>query len=148
MINNKETRLFDSNVKGYKAVDYVTNTLDAKGIFQGIKFHVKPTAYNGEIPTSTLNWRVTLKSVENYRFRMELYRPDGFDTSINEETGESVQVPRYKAVNFDGTDASSCNINSYGNSGNSYVDNCYISINKENVSSINKINNLKIRKNY
>jgi len=140
-IDNEEVRLFDSDTKGYTAVDYKTSTLNAKTIFQGIRYIVKPTAYNGEFAMNTLTWKLSLKNTKNYRIRMELYKPDGFDTSINEETGEEVKTPKYKAVNFDGTDASSCNINSYGNSGNSYVDNCYISVDKDNVSSINKINN-------
>ena len=135
-INNKETRLFDSNVKGYKAVDYVTNTLDAKGIFQGIRFLVKPSAYNGENFMSTLTWKVSLKNTENYRLRMELYRPDG--TVVDPDTGE--EKTNYKAVNFDGTDASSCNIDSYGTVSTAYINGCYINANQHGIDVINKKN--------
>lgn len=139
-INNKETRLFDSNTKGYTAVDYKTSTLDAKGIFQGIRFLVKPTAYDGEYPVNTLTWKLSLKNTENYGIRMELYRPDGTTTSTDSETGEEIVTTDYKAVNFDGTDAGGCSKDKYGTESNSYVNGCYISVSEDNISSINKNN--------
>ena len=145
-INNKLVRLFDTDIlqkkKQYSYVDYNTSTLNVSGILKGFTFSVKPTSYNGDFPINTLSWKLKLENTENYRVRFELYRPDGTNTEINPETGEEVVTKKYKEVNFNGIDSSSCNIDKYGTSTSGYVSGCYINVSKDNIASINNKNNL------
>ena len=73
--------------------------------------------------------KVGLKNTSNYKLRFELYAKDG-------EALEDGSY-RYKAVKFDGSDATSCNVNGIGSAGSSYLANCYFSIDKNDLDTIN-----------
>ena len=137
-INNEYTQLYDedSSSSSYVYKTYSTKTLNGSEILNRINFSVKPTAYNGEISDKTLTWRLGLNSTDNYKVRFELYKPNGGETIVN-ESGEEEFIANYEAVNFDGTEAVSCNIDSFGNSDNGYVNGCYISVSRDDVSDIN-----------
>ena len=123
-IDNKYTQLYDSSsTTSYVVKDYSSSTLDAKAILSGIQFSVLPTKYQGETSLKELTWRLGLKSTSNYRIRFELYAP--------------VDENNFKAVNFDGSEATHCDANQYGDSSSGYVKGCYISVDKEEVSDIN-----------
>ena len=121
-INNKYTRLYDSSSKGkYNVKTYIGKTLGAKEILKSISFTVAPDSYSGETSRKKLSWNLNLNNTENYKLRFELFKPDG---------------ENYKQVNFDGTDATACNINNTGNSSNGYVNGCYISVPVSEISTI------------
>ncbi len=123
-IDGKYTRLYDSSsTNTYEVKDYQTSTLNASTILSTIQFSVLPQKYQGESSLKQLTWRLGLRSSENYKLRFELYEPYG--------DGE------FRAVNFDGTVANSCDINKFGSINDGYVSGCYISVDKNNVSSIN-----------
>ena len=126
-IDNKYTRLYDSSsTTSYVVKDYSSSTLDAKAILSGIQFSVLPTKYQGETSLKELTWRLGLRSTSNYKLRFELYAPSGDGN--------------FKAVNFDGSDAVRCDKNQYGDSSSGYVKGCYISVNQEEISSVNNKN--------
>lgn len=123
-LDGKLTRLYDSDSKNsYVVKTYEAKTLDANGILEKITFSVVPTSYNNESSNKTLNWRLKLKDTNNYKIRFELYDKDG------------------NAVNFDGSKSSSCDNTVIGNASNSYISNCYIQVSKENLDSINNVDN-------
>ena len=127
-ISGKYTRLYDSSSSNasYMTKDYQISTLGASEILNGIQFSVIPTKYQGESSLKELTWRLGLKNTDNYKLRLELYEPDGQDG--------------YRAVNFDGSIANGCDVSKSGNIGSGYVSGCYISVDKNNVSSINNQN--------
>ena len=126
-IDNKYTQLYDSSsTTSYVVKDYSSSTLDAKSILSGIQFSVLPTKYQGETSLKELTWRLGLRSTSNYRIRFELYAP--------------VDEDNFKAVNFDGSEATRCDVNQYGDSSSGYVNGCYISVDREGVSDINNKN--------
>ncbi len=141
-IDGKYTRLYDSSsTTSYITKTYESTTLNASGIIKSITFGVNPTKYTNDYAEKTLNWKLGLKSTDNYKIRFELFEPDGTTTTIDPETGEEIEVTQYKAVNFDGSSPTSCDINPTGNSSNGYISNCYISVATGSVSSINNTNN-------
>ena len=131
-IDGEYRQLYDSidNVS-YVSKIYSTKTSGSKEILGRVYMTVKPVAYQGDMSLKNLTWKLVLKDTSNYRIRMELYAPDG--------EGEE-GIVNYKAVNFDGTNAVSCNKLSNGTSANGYVNNCYISVDKDEVASINNNN--------
>ena len=147
-INNSFTQLYDNNSNNneYITRTYSSTTLGKNEILKGITFKVKPTNYAVNYPNvasndiessvKTLIWGLDLKSKENYKIRFELYEPEIF-TETNPETGEEITKTNYKAVNFDGTKADSCNINTIGKSDNGHIENCYISVDKDKLENIN-----------
>ena len=141
-IDGTRTRLYDSSsTTSYITKTYVTSTLDAKGIINktsSIVFSVKPIGYAGESSVKKLSWKLGLDSTDNYKIRFELYEPSGSSTEVDDVTGEEITVPTYKAVKFDGTEASSCDTTTSGTSTNGYVSNCYITVAKDNIYSINR----------
>ena len=119
-INNTYTRLFDSSSNGkYITKTYSSNTLEGKDIVSNIIFKVVPDSYDGETSRKKLTWSLNLKNTENYKLRFELFNKED------------------KKVNFDGSSASSCDINNFGNSSDGYISGCYISVPKEDISTIN-----------
>ncbi len=137
-IDDEYTQLFDSSsTTSYIKKTYSSSTLDAKGILNtnnSIKFSVTPVRYNGESSDKELLWRLGFKSTANYKVRMELYE----QTGTTEVDGEVVTT--YQLVNFDGSEATSCDINTTGTSSNGYLSNCYISVSKDDIASINAKN--------
>ena len=120
-LNGKLTRLYDmDSSKGYVTKTYETKTLDANLLLEKITYSVKPTAYNNESSYKTLSWKLNLKSTNNYKLRFELFNKEG------------------NAVKFDGSAATSCNKTAMGTSENSYINNCYIQIAKEDINTINR----------
>lgn len=141
-IDETYTQLYDSSSStSYVKKIYSASTLDGSGILNSIKFSVMPKKYSGESSEKELLWKLKLDSTENYKIRFELYEPDGTITTMDPEKGEEVIVPKFKAVNFDGTSATSCDTNTVGASSDGYVNNCYISVPSSDVKSINNINN-------
>lgn len=141
-IDGKYTQLYDSSSStSYITKTYDSTTLNASGILSSIKFAVEPKRYSGEASEKELSWRLGLKNTENYKIRFELYEPNGTTTITDPETGEDLTVPTYKAVNFDGTTSSACDTNTVGTSSNGYLNNCYISISKDEITTINNSNN-------
>ena len=127
-IDGEYTQLYDSVVDNkYVTKTYQIKTLNGNEILSGIKFHVKQAAYNGEFAKKSLSWKLDLKNTENYKIRFELFAPNGSD-------GDAIS---YKAVNFFGEDAVSCNKSVNGGSGNAYISNCYITVGMGDVSRIN-----------
>ena len=139
-IDGKYVQLYDSlNNFDYVTKTYTAKTLNAKGILSSIRFYVEPTAYNGEVSMKTLTWRLGLKDTKNYRIRFELYAPDGTTQVVDPETSLETDVTNYKAVSFNGSNATSCNKLSNGTSERGFVTNCYISVDQANVDSINNV---------
>lgn len=138
-IDGKYTRLYDSSsTTSYVTKTYSTKTLDALGILENIKFAVEPKRYKGESSEKEVQWRLKLKDTNNYKLRFELFEPDGTtSTEIDKETGEEIEVPNYRAVNFNGTTATSCDKNSTGTISNGFNNNCYISVGSNNIAAIN-----------
>ncbi|MEE3343334.1 MAG: hypothetical protein VZS44_04505 [Bacilli bacterium] len=117
-IDNELTRLYDMDTKDkYEAKVYQLKTYSASQIMSGFYFEVKPIAYEGDSSRKRLEWRMSLLSKENYKIRMELY--------------DSHDNPK----KFDGTDATGCDLNSFGSYNNGYVNGCYIQVRKEDVES-------------
>jgi len=140
-INGEYTRLYDnSSTTSYITKTYEGSTLDDKGILENIAFSVLPTAYKGETSEKKLTWRLGLKNTENYKIRFELYEPTDTSTKTDEETGETITIQNYQPIKFDGTPAISCDNTKTGSSSDGYVENCYISVDKNNIASINKKN--------
>lgn len=142
-IDGKLVQLYDhsssTSSNRYVAKTYSSKTLNAREIMNSIKFSVVPKKYNGESSLKELSWRLGLKSTENYKIRFELYRPNG---SHNEQINdEEVSVPDYKLVQFDGRDGVSCDPNVVGKSDANYISNCYISVDRKDVSSISNKEN-------
>ena len=119
----------DASTSSYVAKTYVAKTLGTKGILNGIKFVVSPVGYQGESSKKRLTWLLNLKDTNNYKVRFELYVKDGDAL----EDGSY----RYKAVKFDGNNGTSCNGTSVGNASGSYISNCYISVDKNDLATIN-----------
>lgn len=141
-IDGKYTQLYDSSsTTSYITKTYESTTLTASKLLSSIKFAVEPKRYKGEISEKELTWSLGLKNTENYKLRFELYEPKGTITTTDPETGEEIVVPNFVPVNFNGTNASSCDITKIGNSSNGYVNNCYISVSRDNISSINNKSN-------
>ena len=115
-------QLYDSVDNNQYVSKLYSSKTYGKDLLSRIEMTVKPVAYQGESSKKNLTWNMTLKDTSNYKLRMELYAPDG---------------DNYKAVNFDGTNAVSCNKDSNGTSANGFVTNCYIIVNKNDVASIN-----------
>lgn len=138
-VDNKRIQLYDSSSKdAYITKTYESSTLDAKGILSSIKLAVNPVTYKGESSEKNLTWRLNFKNTENYKIRFELYEPDGTTkTETNPETGEETTTPNFRPVNFDGSNATSCNIDTTGKN-NGYITNCYISVDKNDISTINR----------
>ena len=132
-IGGNKTYLYDSSTNIYEVKTYESKTLGAAEILERINFSVIPDSYKGEFGNKKLSWKLNLESTSNYKIRFELYRPDG--TTTNQETGEVTTL--YKSVNFDGSEATSCDINTIGNSEDNYVSSCYISVGHNDVSKIN-----------
>ena len=123
-LDGKLTRLYDIDSKNsYVVKTYEAKTLDANGILEKITFSVNPVSYNNESSNKNLIWRLKLKDVNNYKIRFELYDKEG------------------NAVNFDGSSSTSCDNTKNGSESNSYVSNCYIQIDKDDLSKINNVNN-------
>ncbi|MCI6266371.1 MAG: hypothetical protein MR598_05960 [Erysipelotrichaceae bacterium] len=142
-IDGTYTQLYDSSsTTSYITKVYDSTTLDASGILSSIRFAIEPKRYNGESSEKELSWKLGLKNTENYKLRFELYEPDGTTTKTDPETGEEITVPNFKPVNFDGTPATSCDINKNGTSSTGYVDNCYISVPSSEVTTINNTNEI------
>lgn len=140
-INGEYRRLYDSSSKEtYIEKTYEASTLDASGIIKSIKFSVKPKDYNGESSKKELLWRLGLKNTENYKIRFELFESSGTTTVTDPDTGDLITTTAYKAVNFDGTEATSCDATKNGTSSNGYVNNCYISVPSTAISTINNVN--------
>lgn len=135
-IDGKYTALYDSEANTYTVKTYEAKTLGAVGLLDSITFSVKPHSYSGEFPDKRLRFKLNLESLENFKVRFELFRPDGTKTETNPETGAEVITPLYKEVNFNGTEGVGCNVNSIGSSDNSYISNCYISIGKDDLADI------------
>ena len=139
-IGNEYTLLYDSNMTTtYVTRIYSGKTLGTKELISSIRFFVEPTGYHGEFSEKSLTWRLGLKNTENYRLRFELYGKDGVVKEIDPETSSEIEVPKYKAVSFDGSAANACDKLSNGTSNNGYVSNCYINVDKSDVMSINNI---------
>ena len=142
-IDGTYTQLYDSSsTTSYITKVYDSTTLDASGILSSIRFAIEPKRYNGESSEKELSWKLGLKNTENYKLRFELYEPDGTTTKTDPETGEEITVPNFKPVNFDGTPATSCDINKNGTSSTGYVDNCYISVPSSEITTINNKNEI------
>lgn len=135
-IDGKYTALYDSASNVYAVKTYEAKTLGAIGLLDSIVLSVAPHSYDKEFPVKRLKYKLNLESLENFKVRFELYRPDGTSTSVNPETGEEVVTQLYKNVNFNGSEGVGCNVNSIGSSSNSYVSNCYISIGKDELGVI------------
>lgn len=139
-IDGKYTRLYDSSsTTSYMVKDYVASTLNASGILGNIQISVLPKKYQGDSSLKELKWRVSLKETSNYKLRFELYEPDlrtDSDSSMDQD------ATNYRAVQFDGSLASSCDTSVEGNSNNGYVSDCYISVLSDHVSSINNKDNI------
>ena len=120
-LDGKYTRLYDKDSRGYVVKTYTAKTLNANGILDKITYSVIPVSYNGESSNKDLTWKLKLKSTSNYKIRFEL-----FDKESN-------------PVNFNGTNAVSCNKNSFGTSNNGFVNGCYIQVGKDDVSNINNV---------
>ena len=122
-INNRYTQLFDSSSRGsYITKTYNAKTLTDEGILNRLYFSVAADKYDGSVSRKNLGWQIDLKNTENYKLRFELYAKNGEEYD--------------KQVKFDGTAASSCNINTNGTSSDGYVSNCYISVPQEEIDSI------------
>ena len=143
-VDGKYTRLYDSSSStSYITKDYSTSTLNAASILNSIQFSVLPVKYNGESSLKNLTWRLGLRNADNYKLRFELYEPDGTTSKVTDPiTGEETEVSNFKIVNFDGSAATSCDVNKTGISTNGYVNGCYISVSKEDVSSANNKANI------
>lgn len=140
-IDGEYTRLFDSASKNsYLTKVYSSSTLDTKGLLSSLKWNVDPKRYKGESSEKEISWRIGLKNTDNYKLRFELYEPAGTSTKIDPENGEEETITNYKPVNLDGSQATSCDTNTSGTDGNGYVSNCYISVAKEAISTINNQN--------
>ena len=131
-IEGKYVQLYDSasSINSYVAKTYVAKTLGTEGILDRIIFKANPVSYHGDISDKRITWRVVLKETSNYKLRFELYAKDG--EALEDGTY------RYKAVKFDGSNATSCNVNTVGSASSSYISNCYISVGKDDIASINK----------
>lgn len=138
-IDDQYTRLYDSSsTLSYVTKTYSSMTLDANGLISSIKFSVQPTKYLGEASQKELQWKLNLKNTDNYKIRFELYEPNGTITEVDPDTGEDIITTNFRAVNFDGTEASSCDVNLGGGSSDGYVRGCYIAVDKEDVGTINQ----------
>ena len=145
-IDGKYTALYDSssnsnNTKAYEIKTYEAKTLGAVELLDSITFLVEPSSYSyneddKEFPIKSLKYKLNLENTENFKVRFELFKPDVTKTDTNPETGEEVVTQLYKSVNFDGSEAVGCNVNSIGTSSKSYVSNCYISIGKDDLKTI------------
>ena len=135
-IDNKYTQLYDeSSTNKYVSLVYNAKTLSGSEIIKRVNFSVKPTAYNGESSLKSLTWKLNFNNTDNYKVRFELYKPNGTET-ITDDEGNAKEINKYSLVNFNGTDASSCNNNLFGNNSNGYVNGCYISVSKDEISAI------------
>lgn len=122
-LDGKYTRLYDSsNTVSYQYKVYEAKTLGAKDILKKIDFSVLPTSYNGEFSNKTISWYLNMNSKENnsknFKIRFELYDQND------------------KLVKFDGSSATSCDINANGDSLNGYYNGCYIQIMPDTISDI------------
>ncbi len=119
------TRLYDSvENTSYIFKNYSASTLSGIDILSNMSLSVKPVSYHGETSLKNFSWYLELNSTVNYKLRMELYKKNS--------EGE------YILSNIDGTDGTSCDINTVGTEENGYVNNCYILVDKDKVNSINK----------
>ena len=119
-VDNRLTRLYDIDSKDeYKTKVYELKTLDASKLLTSLYYEVKPIDYEGESSRKRLEWITGLSNTENYKIRFELYDQEG------------------NPKKFDGTDASSCNVNSMGTASNGFVNGCYIQVPKEIVNGNN-----------
>ena len=135
-VDGKKTYLYDSNSKVYEVKTYQAKTLGSIGILESINFSVKPDSYDGEFGLKKLSWKLNLESTKNFKVRFELFRPNGTTTEVDPETGEEIVTTLYKAVNFNGSEAVSCDVNSVGSASSSYVSGCYISVGKDSMATI------------
>ena len=67
-----------------------------------------------------------------------MFKPYGTTTTTNPETGEETTITNFENVKFDGTAANSCDKNSNGEQSGGYVKNCYILVDKSQISTINR----------
>ena len=124
-INNKLTQLYDvDSSNGYVTKTYETSTLNANTLLEKIIFKVdKPKSYNADGSSNKdLTWYISLKNLENYKLRFELKDKEG------------------NQVRFNGSPANNCDNTISGTEENSYISNCYIQVDKEDINKINKQN--------
>lgn len=136
-IDGKYTQLYDSSTStSYISKIYESTTLDADKLLDTVKFEVVPKRYNGETSEKELTWKLNLTNTENYKVRFELYEPNGTTTTIDPETGEEKQEKLFKPVNFNGTAANGCDTTKTGTASDGYINNCYILVPKDKISTI------------
>lgn len=131
-VEGKYTRLYDAgSPKSYVLKTYEVNTLGAVGVLRKITYSVNPVSYNYNNDTKTaypsnkeLKWNLRFNSTKNFKVRFELYDDQG------------------NAVNFDGSNAVSCNKEGIGKKDNAYVDGCYIQVDRNDVEKINNVDNI------
>lgn len=143
-IDGKKVRLYDGESNTYEVKNYETKTLDAGGVLKNFNFSVSHHSYNRNsiVNDKSINWLLNFDNMKNFKIRFELFRQDGSTDFTDPDTGDVTTVINYKSVKFDGSDASSCDINAIADSSNGYItsDGCYISVDKDSISNINNKN--------